>query len=97
MLLPTKDNAGTPYPDSFWQRLKRDMVERFGGVTAYTRAPAEGVWSGPADGAKAEDICIVEVMVSQIDEKWWHRYRADLENDWAQQKVVVRATPFVEL
>ena len=97
VLLPINDNRGRPFPAAFWRRLKRRLVARFGGVTAFTRAPAEGVWSPASDHAKSEDVCIVEVMVKSLDQHWWDSFRAELEKTLAQERVVIRAIPFIEI
>jgi hypothetical protein len=35
---------------------RRELVERFGGLTAYLRTPAQGVWTSPAGGREHDDI-----------------------------------------
>lgn len=90
ILLPIADNAGTPIPNAEWQRVRRTLTRRFGGLTAFTRAPAEGVWSKPAEGGR-DDIVVLEVMTEELDRAWWRRYRSELEQRFQQQEVIIRA------
>jgi hypothetical protein len=72
------------------------LVARFGGVTAFSRAPAEGVWSD--NGRKCRDeIILVEVMAEAIDVAWWRQFRAELEEKLRQQAIVVRTFSITQL
>jgi hypothetical protein len=59
-------------------------------VTAYTRAPAQGLWQ---DGSRVErdEVLLYEVMVDELDRDWWAAYRKELEGKFRQQELVVRA------
>jgi thioredoxin reductase (NADPH) len=51
ILLPAADNAGQPFPAGHYHAIRTKLTRMFGGLTAYTRAPAEGFWnSGVAAG-----------------------------------------------
>lgn len=90
ILLPLYDNAGAAIARGEFRRVRDELSERFGGLTAYTRAPAEGVWE--EDGARTRDeIVIYEVMAERLDERWWRDYRTNLEARFRQDVVVVRA------
>ncbi len=91
LLLPVYDNAGKPFPASHYASVRGELAERFGGLTAYTRAPAEGLWSDDGGQAARDDIVVYEVMAEQLDRKWWGQFRADLELRFTQQELVVRA------
>lgn len=90
LLLPLKDQDGKPFPRSLYRSIRTELTDRFGGFTAYSRAPAEGVWD---DGAEVEhdDIVVYEVMVADIDRDWWATFRTGLENRFEQHELVVRA------
>ena len=91
LLLPTRDNAGSPFPPSHFAAVHATLADRFGGLTAYTRAPAEGLWA-PDDGPPArDDVLVHEVMDPSLDRDWWSRYREELEERFAQDELVVRA------
>ena len=42
LLLPVRDNEGVPFGTDPLAEVTRTLSKRFGGITAYTRAPAEG-------------------------------------------------------
>ena len=44
ILLPLYDNQGNELPQMEFRRVSSELSHRFGGLTAFTRAPAEGVW-----------------------------------------------------
>ncbi len=97
LLLPVYNNAGKPFPASHYAAVRGELAERFGGFTAYTRAPAEGLWSDDGGRAARDDIVVYEVMVEELDRAWWERFRGDLERRFAQQELVVRAQPIERL
>jgi len=97
LLLPVYDNAGQPFPASHYATVRGELAGRFGGLTAYTRAPAEGLWHDDGGPAARDDIVVYEVMVEELDRAWWGRFRADLERRFAQEELVVRAQPIERL
>jgi hypothetical protein len=91
VLLPLYDNDGRPLPKDLYRTVAAELTEHFGGLTAHTRAPAEGLWKeGPAATAR-DDIVIYEVMADRLDRAWWRDYRSGLEARFRQEQVVVRA------
>ena len=50
ILLPLRDNEGAPFPGDDFTRVRAELVERFGGVTAHLQAPAQGVWKDEEEG-----------------------------------------------
>ena len=71
--------------------LARALTDRFGGVTAYTRAPATGLWEAQSGGTVRDQVVVYEVMVDEIDERWWAELRKTLEMQLAQEELVIRA------
>ena len=96
LLLPLYDNEGRPFPASRYAGVRAGLTDRFGGLTAYTRAPAEGVWNEGGRAAR-DDIIVYEVMVEQLDRSWWRGFRADLERQFEQDELVARAMPVERL
>ena len=90
LLLPALDNEGAAFPHAEFERVARELTERFGGVTAFTRVPAEGRWK---QGGKTEhdEILVVEVMDDTLDRAFWKNYRAELEARFRQDVVIIRA------
>ena len=92
ILLPRTDNAGQPFARHDYDRLKKELAELYGGVTAYLQSPAEGLWQ--RDGGSGEDeIIILEVMTEEIDLPAWQRRRAELEQRFRQDEIVIRHSP----
>jgi len=93
LLLPLADKEGRVFPDHILEGVKQRLVERFGGVTAYTRSPAEGVWAPRPNKCEKDDVVIVEVMAPELDEAWWSGFQRELERALGQDEIVVRAFP----
>ena len=91
ILLPIHDNAQAPFPREEYLRVRRELTERFGGLTVYTRAPAEGMWKLNDNHTTRDDIVIFEVMASELDAAWWRNYRHELEKRFRQDVIVIRA------
>ena len=90
ILLPLRRNDGSPQPDGLFGKVRRELVEKFGGLTAFTRSPAEGLWED-GEGLEQDEIVIFEVMAEDLDRGWWGEFRARLERDLDQEEVVIRA------
>ena len=90
ILLPLRDNDGRRFPSALYARVREELVERFGGLTAFTRSPADGVWEEGGERSR-DEIVLFEVMSDGIDRNWWQRYRAELEQLFRQDEIVVRA------
>ena len=91
LLLPVRDQAGSAYPRRLYDELVDLLKEHFGGVTAYTRAPATGLWEAESGETVRDQVVVYEVMVKELDPDWWARLRRDLEARFAQDELVVRA------
>src|SRR2546421_7656487 len=90
ILLPLNDNNGKTLPRKFYEDIKQELTKRFKGLTAYSRAPAEGLWK-PRKGTKRDEIVVYEVMVSSFQLKWWKQYRTRLEKLLRQESIVILA------
>ena len=91
LLIPLFDNDGHAFESSDYVRLRSGLADRFGGVTAYTRAPARGVWKGDSGETTRDDIVIFEVMTADLDRVWWKEFRQHLEARFRQDTLIVRA------
>jgi hypothetical protein len=91
VLLPLYDNDRQPLPADLYRGVAAELTSRFGGLTAYTRAPAEGLWKDGSAGPTRDDIVIDEVTSDRLDRAWWRDYRAKLEVLFRQEQVIVRA------
>src|SRR5690606_24272515 len=62
VLLPVYDNKGIPFPRGMFDEVRRELTDQFGGVTAFVRAPAEGLWKEEDGAVVRDDIVLFEVM-----------------------------------
>jgi hypothetical protein len=90
ILLPLYRNDKEPQPKALFAQVRGELVERFGGLTAFTRSPAEGLWEEGGEVAR-DEIVIFEVMTDAIDRDWWTRFRAALEHRFGQEEILIRA------
>lgn len=91
ILLPLYDNKGHAFAASDYVQLRSELADQFGGVTAYTRAPARGVWKDDSGETTRDDIVIFEVMTEELDRAWWTGFRKEMERRFRQDSVIVRA------
>lgn len=93
ILLPLYGGDNHPLPRDLFDRTRAELVEHFGGLTAYARAPATGIWKPGNEEPVRDQIVIYEIMVDKLDVVWWTKYRAQLEQRFAQDQLVIRALP----
>ncbi len=91
ILLPLYDNEGNRVPKEAFGVVRDDLTKTFGGVTVYSRAPAEGLWKDDGASVQHDDVILFEVMVDKLDREWWRAYRKDLESRFRQDEIAVRA------
>ena len=94
LLLPLYAQDGARLPQAVFAAVRQELVDRFGGLTAYSRAPARGVWAddeGGGERVEHDDIVVYEVMVDALDRPWWKAYREGLTTRFEQKELVVRA------
>ena len=91
ILLPLRDNEGRPFDGALYAKVREELVAQYGGLTAFTRSPAEGLWA-EGDKHSRDEIVVLEVMTERLDRWWWQDYRAKLEKRFAQDEIFVRAS-----
>jgi hypothetical protein len=96
ILLPLYDNDGKRFTTSDYNEVRARLTDAFGGVTAYTRAPAEGLWNSGGT-LKRDDIVVVEVMAQSLDRAFWADYRRELEELFHQDEIIIRAQTYEAL
>ena len=92
LFLPLRDNDGNAFPKSEFDTVRTNLAHRFGGVTAFLRAPAIGVWKDEEGVPRRDDIVVFEVVAETLDVDWWRSYRQRLERQFRQHEVLIRAT-----
>ena len=92
IFLPTADNRGVPFGRECFDAVRDELLERFGGVTLFSRSPAEGLWAADETGEPSRDRMItVEVMTDTLERGWWAAYRQRLEQRFAQDAILIRS------
>ena len=94
LLLPLYNNSGVRFEPALFNDVRSELVERFGGITAFSRAPAQGLWHD-SEQVIRDDLIIYEVMVEKLDQGWWRNYRGQLEGRFQQQSLIIRAQRIV--
>jgi hypothetical protein len=91
ILLPIRARDGTALPAEMFATVRVELTERFGGVTAYSRSPATGLWKHDDEAIERDQVIMIEVVVDVFDREWWAAYRERLEQRFGQEEVHARA------
>jgi hypothetical protein len=91
IFLPLNANTGERFDTELFDRIRAELLERFGGVTFFSRSPAEGLWAQQGDTPAHDEIVVVEVLVEDLEPIWWGRYRRKLEAAFEQEEILIRA------
>lgn len=97
IFLPLYDNNGRAISQARFNQIATELSEHFGGLTAYTRAPAEGFWKKRGKRTKHDDMVVYEVMSSRLQRRWWQFKRAELQKLFRQQEILIRAQVITRL
>jgi hypothetical protein len=93
LLLPAAAAENDGVTAGRFTTTREELVEAFGGVTAYARSPAQGLWTSP-DGEPAQDeVVMVEVVTDAFERAWWTSYEKVLAERFAQDVIHIRAIP----
>lgn len=89
-LLPLDGKGGQPFGRGRYAAVSHTLTGRLGGLTAYTCAPAAGLWR---DGEQTvrDAVVVYEVMVDDLDRGWWADDREQLRRGFQQDALAVRA------
>ena len=67
ILLPLYKKGGGRVSRALLRSTAKQLAQEFGGVTAYTRAPAQGLWRRNGAKLDRDDIVVYEVMAPTVD------------------------------
>jgi hypothetical protein len=95
LLLPTTlpDRTASQEASAALTETRRELTERFEGLTAYLRSPAKGVWTAPDGHPEQDDVVMLEIVTDRFDRAWWRTYTDTLARRFEQETVHVRAIP----
>ena len=97
LLLPIYDNDKRAFPRAYFDQVRQDLTQQFGGVTAFVRSPAVGFWKDDEQDITRDDVIMFEVMTDQLDQDWWKTYRQKLEITFRQEAILIRAIETTKL
>jgi len=92
IFLPLYNNQGHPFPKALFDTIREDLTKKFGGVTAFVRSPAVGLWENDDGAVCRDDVVLFEVIVKALERDWWSSYRSKLERQFSQDAILIRAT-----
>lgn len=90
IFIPVFDEKGKPFPEKFYRKIKKKLTDDFGGMTAYTQMPADGIWKDEKEKEVKDQIVVYEVMASKIDKAYWKAYKTKLSVLFKQNDLVIR-------
>lgn len=86
-----------PQTSGVVEELLRRLTERFGGATAFSRAPARGAWKDAGGRLEGDDVIAIEVMCEELDARYWRELQRELEDRLGQDEVLIRASRTAKL
>lgn len=92
ILLPLYDNEGEPFSNDLYKAIKVELTERFGGLTAYSRSPASGLWKNGEDEVTVDKVIVYEVIADDVEKKFWKSFKEILKAQFKQEDIVIRCT-----
>src|SRR3954466_10703063 len=97
LLIPLHDNHQHPFPTAYFNKVRDELTQRFGGVTAFVRSPAVGVWKEQSETTNRDEVIMFEVLTEELDTSWWAAYRNDLEQRFRQEEILMWASTITKL
>ena len=96
--LPQVNNAGLAFNEDIYLSIRKELIQKFGGLTQYDQVPAIGYWKENADKPISQDLVIhYEVICNTINKKYWAGFRQRLEMTFQQTQILIVAYPIVAL
>ena len=97
LLLPLHDNHKQAFPIAYFKNVREDLTNHFGGVTAFVRSPAVGLWKENSDDINHDEVVMFEVLTEQLDKEWWADYRKQLQERFRQEELLIWASNITKL
>ena len=97
LLLPLHDNHKQAFPTAYFNKVREDLTNDFGGVTAFVRSPAVGLWKENSEDTNRDEVIMFEVVTEQLDKDWWANYRKQLQERFRQEEILVWASNITKL
>lgn len=92
LFIPLFNKNGKAFAKKKYKWLRVLLTDKFGGLTIYARAPAEGFWQEKAERTVNDKMIIYEVLVPAIDKVFWQELKLNLLKKFAQDEILIRVT-----
>jgi len=96
VFLPLFDNNKQAFDKLMYDAVRDELKNKFGGVTFYRNAPAEGLWNNNGE-TNYDELVTAEVMVDAFDKAWWQTYKQQLEKIFRQDEILIRTISFEKI
>jgi len=97
LLLPLHDNQNRSFAPQQFQTVRKELTEEFGGVTAFVRSPAVGLWKEDDEGISRDEVVMFEILADQLNDDWWRQYRKKLEAAFRQDEILIWSVEVTKL
>ena len=97
LLLPLYDNNHRQIAPQQFQAVRNELTEKFGGLTAFVRSPAVGLWKEDDEKINRDEVIMFEIVSEQLNQDWWQTYREKLEADFRQNEILIWAVEVTKL
>lgn len=97
IFLPIYDNNKKLFPKHFFDNVRNQLKDQFGGVSFYRNATVEGLWKDETGKTNYDELIIAEVMIKAFNKDWWQHFKQDLEKTFKQDEILIRAITFDKL
>jgi hypothetical protein len=92
LYVPLHSNDGTPIPTAQLARLKKRLIQRFGGLTQFPQSH-EGFWEIGSVTFR-DKILILRVLSKEgpgESRRFWRQIKTTLKQQWRQQEILIVA------
>ena len=96
LLLPLHDNDRQAFPTAYFNKVREDLTNRFGGVTAFIRSPTVGLWKENSEDTNRDEVIMFEVLTEQLQKNWRADYREQLQERFCFASIVILNTFYPE-
>ncbi|MEA2879205.1 MAG: hypothetical protein QOF14_4401 [Hyphomicrobiales bacterium] len=93
ILLPVNDNAGRAFEASKFAAVRNGKIRWRNGFHPRSRTGDQRLRRQDP----ARRYVIMEVMTDRLDQDWWAAYRQNLECEFAEDEIIIRATAMTKL
>jgi hypothetical protein len=93
LFLPVYNNENQKFPKELFKQTYDELINEFGGLTAYTRASVQGFWQNEDDKVIVDELIIYEIIDDHFSSNYWYNYRVRLEKRFQQERLIVRTYP----